>query len=128
MKPNTLREASHQISQLIAKSWLSDDPEATEINAVLQEGNSNNIKTLFQKYGIDLDKLLGETTAVIIDSVFLDRGIEQMSSFDGTLTVKIPYPPKPGDISDEDLTSLVGNSSDRNFSTITYNTCPVSTS
>ena len=112
MKPNALAEVSRQISQLVAKSWLSNDPEGAEINAVLQEGNSNNIKLLFKKYGIDLDGLLQTNCFKIAVDSFCNGSIEAIPGSDGTMTVNIPLPPRPNDVAltDEVITCWIDGS------------------
>ena len=107
MKPNTLAEASKKISELIARSWLS---EGEEIKQTLLEGNSDRIKKLFESNDIDLDKLFSPMSVKIaIDRDGNSGSIEQIASKNGTVTVKIPYPSRPDEVTDEQLNLWSGN-------------------
>lgn len=112
MTLNTLAEPSQKISQLIAKSWL---PEGEKEREILLGGNSNKIKELFKENEIDLDGLMDPIPVdVIIDTNSFNGSIEQIPNSDPkkTLTVKIPYPPKPAELSDDELKQWVNDCSD----------------
>lgn len=105
-------DVSKKISQVIAKSWL---PEGQEEREILLEGNSRKIKKLFKKNDIDLDALMEPIPVnVVIDTNTFNGSIEQIPNTDPekTLTVKIPYPPRPAEVSDEELQQWVDDCSD----------------
>ena len=108
-------DVSKKISQLIAKSWLPEDREGKRIKKILLRGNSNRIKELFKENDIDLDELMAPIPVnVVIDTNTFNGSIEQIPNTDPdkTVTVKIPLPPRPADLSDKELTQWVNDCSD----------------
>lgn len=93
-------ECNNKISQLIAKSWLPNDPEAARIKAVLLEGNSLEIKTLLKKYNIPV---LDSYEYVIDGNGFYDN-VDEANGI-----ISIHYPPRPMEVADVQLTKWVNN-------------------
>ena len=59
---------------------------------------------------------------VVIDTNTFNGSIEQIPNSDPqkTLTIKIPYPPKPAEVSDEELQQWVDDCSDNVYSDSLY--------
>lgn len=101
---------SKRFSQLIARSWLLSDPIGVEIRTVLLDktlgdDSTARIKEVFQKHGFDIDEFFPhEVKNIVVDwSSFFSTWTEQ------TKTVTLPYPPRPQEVTDAQLTAWVNN-------------------
>ncbi|GAB1543539.1 hypothetical protein NUACC21_62140 [Scytonema sp. NUACC21] len=99
------KSQSKKVSQIIAKSWLSNDPEGMEIKRVIFRRNSDEIKELLKKYGIDLEGFFGPTKVVVDWSSY--KGI--LTEDVGEAVYILPYPPRPTEVTDEQLEEWVNN-------------------
>lgn len=106
-----LRSVNKQLGQLVARSWLPNDPLGQEFRNVLvgdlnesvAERSSKIIKFL-KKQGIEIE-VLGDT----VETVQVN-----WNSFSGTLTEDtrtylLPYPPRPVEVTDVQLEAWVGD-------------------
>lgn len=107
---------SKKMSQLIAKSWLSNDPEAANIKKVFMSRNSNEIKALMKNYGIDIEGFFGPTKVVVDWNSY--KGV--MTEEVGEMVYSLPYPSRPAEVKDEQLEEWVNN----NDPNIQYPTTP----
>jgi hypothetical protein len=96
---------SKKMSQLIAKSWLPNDPEAANIKKVLMSRNSDEIKALMKNYGIDPEGFLGPTKVVVDWNSYKGVLTEEV----GEMVYSLPYPPRPTEVTDEQLEEWVNN-------------------
>ena len=96
---------SKKMSQLIAKSWLPNDHDAANINKVLMSRNSNEIKALMKKYGIDIEGFFGPTKVVVDWSSYKGILTEEV----GEMVYSLPYPSRPVEITNEQLEEWVNN-------------------
>jgi hypothetical protein len=99
------RQRSKLISQLIARSWL---PGGEEIKQTLIYGSSDEIKALLTQEGVDLDKFFGPTMIKVDWDTFYGT-LEEIYATDFEVIYNMPYPPRPGEVTDEQLTDWVGN-------------------
>ena len=111
MALSAFAEQSKKISQLLAKSWLSNDPEGAEIKAALLEDDSDNIKAVFKKYGVDFDEFASPFSVdVSIDRSTLGGSIlEEIEGPGQILKVNLPYPPQAEEVTDTQLTEWINN-------------------
>ena len=101
-------QQSKKISQLIAKSWLPDDPEGTQIKKVLIEGNSEKINEMLKKYGVDLEVIFHPLSIHVDWDTFFGKMAETTVG-GGTWLYSLPYPPRPNEVTDAQLTDWVNN-------------------
>ncbi|MEM9538515.1 MAG: hypothetical protein AAGA60_03275 [Cyanobacteria bacterium P01_E01_bin.42] len=100
-----MEQAHKKVSQLIASSWLSDTPEDVEIKQALQGNDSDTIKSIFKKYGVDLD-CFGNVDVKVDrknSSGSLSESLSQM------LTLTLPYPPRSEKVMDSQLREWANN-------------------
>ena len=104
-----LEKQSKTISQLIAKSWLPDKyPEGKEIREVLIRDNSDEIKSLLKKYGVDIDIFgFGGSLEVTVSWDTFKGDIEEIPGRAGAYT--LPYPPRPAEVTNEQLEEWVND-------------------
>ncbi|SRR5579883_180147 len=103
---NEFKSQSKKVSQLIAKSWLANDPEGAEIKRVIYGRNSNEIKEMFKKYGVDLERFFDPLKIVVDWSSF--KGILEEEVV-GEVIYRLPYPPRPTEVTDEQLEEWINN-------------------
>ncbi|MBP0017715.1 MAG: hypothetical protein J7647_09170 [Cyanobacteria bacterium SBLK] len=94
-----------KVTQLIAGSWLSNTPEEVEIEQALQGKDSDTIKSVFKKYGADLD-CFGSVN-VEINENNSSGSFQERSEQIPTLT--LPYPPRPESVMDSQLRTWTNN-------------------
>jgi hypothetical protein len=105
------REKNKKISQLIAKSWLPNDPEGAEIRQVILRNVSEEIKDLLKKYDVDIDEFLGSIVGGPIHvKVSWDTFAGKLDEIPGSQgSYVLPYPPRPVEVTDEHLEEWVNN-------------------
>ena len=104
-------QLSKEISQLIARSWLPNDPKGADIKGALLKGDSEEIKTVFNKYGVDLDKFFSPMTVnVSVDWDTFFGTFSEVTGPEQPLEYNLPYPPRPMEVTDAQLSEWVHNS------------------
>ncbi len=98
-KLSAFQEASKKLSQLIAKSWL---PDGKDIKKVFLSRDENQIKALLQKEGIHLQDFNIEHVLINWDSFY--GTLDELG-----LVCRIPYPPRPSEVTDEQLQTWVND-------------------
>ncbi len=101
------RKQSKIISQLIAESWLKTD-RGKYIKEILLGGNTRKIKQLLKDNGIDIDQFLGRTIINVDWDTFFGT-IKEVSHTSHEIVYNMPYPPRPSEVSDEELQDWVDN-------------------
>ncbi|MDF5732082.1 MAG: hypothetical protein PUP92_29795 [Rhizonema sp. PD38] len=99
------KNQSKKISQIIAKSWLANDPEGMEIKRVIIRRNSDEMKQLLKKYGVDLERFFGPMKVVVDWNSY--KGI--ITEDVGEAIYILPYPPRPAEVQDEHLEEWINN-------------------
>ncbi|MDF5715150.1 MAG: hypothetical protein PUP93_15015 [Rhizonema sp. NSF051] len=100
-----VRENSKKMSQVIAKSWLRNDPEGAQIRQVILSGDTDQIKDFLKtKYNVEIESvlgpLIGSPVKINVDwDTFGGRTFEFPS---GGIYV-LPYPPRPAEVTDTQL-------------------------
>ncbi|NEO52285.1 MAG: hypothetical protein F6K54_03825 [Okeania sp. SIO3B5] len=104
---NDLRAVTKKISQLIAKSWLSD---GEDIRKVFLSQDSDKILEMFQREGIDMG-IFGPGLKVSIDTETFTGYLEETRDNQQPFNLVISYPPKPTEfnLSDQELREWVKN-------------------
>lgn len=118
---DVLKNSTKKISQLIAKSWLPNDPEGAKIRQVLLQASteeltkSEEIKKLFKEnYRIDIEEIVGDLYGHPVDVTV------SWDTFSGSARERedqrgqyiIPYPPRPVEVTDTQLQAWVNNEED----------------
>jgi len=99
---------SKKVSQLIARSWLPNDPEGADIKGALLSGDSEEIKTVFKKYGVDLDEFFSPMTInVNVDWDTFFGSLAEVTGSEQPVEYNIPYPPRPMEVTDAQLSEWV---------------------
>ena len=122
-------ELTKKISQIIAKSWMSD-PEGLAIKKALLEGDSTQIKDVFKKgfkrenqeeIKVDIDGFFEPMDVCVrVDWNTFFGSLQEIVAKDETITMNLPYPPKPVEVTDTQLTEWVNNDEESNI----YPTAP----
>ena len=113
---NNLQLISKKISQLIAKSWLSNDEDGKRIREVLLLPNTpdktGKIKKLLEDHGINIENLGVAKIEVDWDSFF--GSLKDTGDPQSPLTLVIAYPPRPTEfnITEEALETWVSDTDD----------------
>lgn len=119
--PSLYAQYTKTISQVIAKSWLSNDAEGAEIKKTLLYGTEEEIKKMMLSYGVDWDKLFGPLTVKIrVDWDTFFGNFKEIAGLDEPLQINIPYPPKPAELTDQQLTDWINDESDAIYPTTAY--------
>ncbi|MDF5725678.1 MAG: hypothetical protein PUP91_35575 [Rhizonema sp. PD37] len=100
-----LRENSKKMSQVIAKSWLQNDPEGAQIRQVILSSEPEKIKDfLKEKYNIDIESVLGTLIGSPVKvKVDWDTFGGSTSEFPSGGVYVLPYPPRPAEVTDTQL-------------------------
>ena len=124
---NSFAEISKAISQILAKSWLPNQPEGGEIKQILLYGTPDEVKAMFKKYGVDLDEFYRPYNVTLF--VNWDTFYGQLKELSGggqqNLDIDIPYPPRPMEVQDWQLVDWINNN-DPNTVNPTYAYIPLS--
>ncbi|MEM9538516.1 MAG: hypothetical protein AAGA60_03280 [Cyanobacteria bacterium P01_E01_bin.42] len=100
-----MEKVHKKVTQLIAGSWLSNTPEEVEIEQALRGKDSDTIKSVFKKYGADLD-CFGSVN-IEINENNSSGSFHERSEPIPTLT--LPYPPRPEEVMDSQLRAWANN-------------------
>lgn len=100
-------ELSKKISQIVAQSWL---PEGAEIKKVLLQGNSQEIGAMFKENGADIEAFFKPFNVYFnVDWDTFYGSLVEVSTGDNIWLSNIPYPPRPMEVTDEQLEEWVNN-------------------
>ena len=108
---NSFGQLSKKVSQLIARSWLPKDPEGADIKGALLKGDSEEIKTVFKKHGVDLDEFFSPMTLnVKVDWSAFCGSLVEVTGPKQLLEYNLPYPLRPMEVTGAQLSEWVNNS------------------
>ena len=108
------------ISQLIAKSWLDTD-EGKKIKQTLLYGTEEDIKQLMRENGVDWDDLYAPLTVKPrVDWNTFWGNFQEVAGPDEPLVINVPYPPRPAEVTDQQLTDWINDKSDRVYPPTAY--------
>ena len=114
-----LKNNSKKMSQLIAQSWLPNDPEGAKIRQLFlqseNENRSEEIKKFFKEnYEIDLEEIVGDLYGHPVDIIVswdtFSGAAREREDHRGQYT--IPYPPRPAEVTDTQLQTWINNKND----------------
>jgi hypothetical protein len=114
-------ERNKKLSQLVAKTWLPNVyPEGAEFRAILlskkESGEkTKEIKEFLKKHDIDIDGILGSAIGGPIDiQVSWDTFGGTIGEIQGRGPYMLPYPPRPSEVTDEQLESWINDNNPNN--------------
>lgn len=107
-----------KLSQLIAKSWLPNDPEGAEFRKILLRGDSEEIKNWLKNHDVDLEGFFRVSLNIEVSWDTFIGTLKETTTL-GTIsnrsqTYILPYPPRPGVVTDEQLERWVNDTNSDN--------------
>ena len=107
-----------KLSQLIAKSWLPNDPEGADLKKILLRGDSGEIKNWLVTHGVDLEDWFRVSLNVEVSWDTFVGTLKEITSLgtisDRSETYILPYPPRPAAVTDEQLERWVNDTNPDN--------------
>ncbi|MDF5732081.1 MAG: hypothetical protein PUP92_29790 [Rhizonema sp. PD38] len=107
-----------KLSQLIAKSWLPNDPEGAEFSKILLRGDSEEIKNSLKNHGVDLEDWFRVSINVEVNWDTFVGTLKEITTLgaisDRSNTYILPYPPRPAVVTDEQLERWVNDTNPDN--------------
>ncbi len=107
-----LDQLTKVLSQIIARSWLPDDPIAARWKEALNFGRQDEIKAIIngvlreKGYEFTMENILGENIEIIVDwgSFIADFEVVAIDE-EPVVLFRFPYPPRPSrdELKDQDL-------------------------
>ncbi len=110
-----LQKLNKQLSQLIAKSWLT---EGKQIREILLTGDSEKIYDLFEDNGINIRQIIGYPVNIEIDwSAFIGCLTEEIGSTSHSWKLIVAYPPRPSEfnLSNQQLMEWIEDDNEENI-------------
>ncbi|MEC4813941.1 MAG: hypothetical protein SAK29_11810 [Scytonema sp. PMC 1069.18] len=104
---------SKKLSQLIAKSWLPNDPEGAEFRQIILRGDSEEIKNWLKNHDVDLEGFFQVSINIevswetFVGTLKETTAMGRLSTRSNTYT--LPYPPRPAVVTDEQLEKWIND-------------------